>query len=58
MPLCRFCGNSELVAKEIEIRSINASTMKITSSEQVTELECMHCGWVGCQDALIKAGAF
>lgn len=56
--LCRYCGSSKLYTKEIEIRSINATTMKVTSSEHVTELECQSCGWIGCQDALMLAGAF
>jgi predicted nucleic-acid-binding Zn-ribbon protein len=56
--LCRYCGSTEIFAKEIEIRSINASTMKVTSSERVTELECRYCGWVGCQDLSVPVGAF
>lgn len=44
--------------KKIEIRNINAITMKIRSSEHITELECTDCGWVGNQDLPVALGAF
>jgi predicted nucleic-acid-binding Zn-ribbon protein len=54
---CHYCGSSHIRTKELEIRSVNANTMKIKSSERVTELECKDCGWIGSL-APIPAGVF
>lgn len=57
LTLCHYCGSSKVCTKELEIRSINASTMKIKSSQRVTELECKDCGWIGSLDLPIPVGA-
>lgn len=57
--LCIFCGSSKVCMKKIEFRNINAITMKIISSESITELECGDCGWIGKPDSMpIPVGAF
>jgi hypothetical protein len=56
--LCRYCGSSRIREKKIEFRNINVITMKIKSSEFVTELECGDCGWIGSHDLPLAAEAF
>lgn len=42
---CRYCGSDDMSTREIEIRRINARTMRTASSQWITEIECRLCGW-------------
>jgi hypothetical protein len=43
---CRRCGSQNLKVKKFELRHVNSRTMKLNSSQKLTELECRECDWM------------
>lgn len=44
---CTRCKGERVYTKEVEFRHINMKNMMLTSREQVLEVTCMDCEYVG-----------